>query len=219
MGRVAGVVTAGTVVLVAIGGCTPSVRAPSQTPRSAATYSDPSVYRVGEGRLRQVVDGLDPSSPQRAILADRQVTRAELDSAFAAYSACIEGAGLTITSADWDPVTNTQRILAFAPRGGRNPATATTGAAPEDACDEMYWLPVSQIYGADTPPHMAAELAEAVVACMGGRGYDVRGSKDFGAVVGAVGGHARGRRVEAGRSCLSSAMARLYPDLPYYPQP
>jgi hypothetical protein len=208
-----------SLAMVGLSGCTSGSPSASGTPRALATYTDPSVYRIGESRFRQLVDGLDPASPQRTILADRRVTRAELDQAFATYTDCVEAAGITLTSSAWDPVTNTQRILAFAPRPGGTPTTATAGPSPEDACDERHWSPVSQIYAADTPPHMTPELAEAVVSCMAGRGYDVRGSEDFGAVVGAVGGHAAGRRVEAGRACLSAALPHLYPDLPYYPQP
>lgn len=88
-----------------------------------------------------------------------------------------------------------------------------------DLCDRLYWSPVSQIYAADTPPRMTNGLASAMVACMGGRGYDVRRGRDFGEVVGAVGGRASGARVQAGRECLSGVLPRLYPDLPYYPQP
>jgi hypothetical protein len=208
-----------SLVMVGLAGCTSGNPSPSQTPRAVATYTDPSVYRLGESRFRQLVDGLDPASPQRTILADRRVTRAELDQAFESYGRCLEAAGFTLTSSGWDPVTNTQRVLAFAPLPGSSAATVTTGETPDDACDEQYWSPVSAIYAADAPDRLTPKLAEALTACMGGRGYVVRGSTSFGEVVGAVGGRASGARVQAGRDCLEQVMPRLYPDLPYYPRP
>jgi len=88
-----------------------------------------------------------------------------------------------------------------------------------DACEERYWFPVSAIYAADTPPRMAPLLAAAVERCMVGRGYPVQGVTDFGGMVGAVRGQARGALVQAGQDCLAGALAELYPDLPYYPRP
>ena len=229
------------VVVLVVGltaACGPGADGTRSVPtRAVATYADPRTYRVGKPQLDQLTARLDPQSPQRGILADGRVTSAELDGAWAAYTQCIEAAGFTVTSQAWDPVTNTQRILAYAPRGGAATATTTPTATPTatptttpegtttqsvpdvDACEEEYWFPVSAIYAADTPPHMTNELTRAMVSCMAGRGYDVRGSRDFGAVVGAIGGRASGPRVDAGRACLAGALPRLYPDLPYYPRP
>ena len=184
-----------------------------------ATYTDPSLYRIGESRFRQLVDALDAASPQRSILADRRVTLAELNQAFASYGTCLDAAGFMLTSSAWDPLTNTQRILAYAPPAGRTRTTAATGAAPEDACEDQYWTPAAQIYAADTPSRMDPQLASAMVACMDGKGYDARRSTSFGDLVGAVGGRAQGRRVQAGQDCLARVFPRLYPDLPYLPRP
>jgi hypothetical protein len=229
-----------------------------------ATYSDPSVYRVGRAELQSITDELDPESPQRAILADGRVSRTEVDRAWQDYEACMRRAGFVLTRSSWDPVTTTTRIFTYARAGaGGAPAAATRSTAPTrpsattprttppttptttptttppstplappsvdamsdteaeqvDACEETYWFPVSAVYAADTPPHMEPPLAAAVEACMVRRGYAVHGATDFGAMVGAVRGQARGARVQAGRDCLATALPALYPDLPYYPRP
>lgn len=245
----------GSVVLVGLtGACGPEAdEPPSVQGRAVATYSDPSVYRVGRAELRRLTDRLDPDSPQRVSLADGHVSRTEVEQAWEGYAHCMRRVGFVVTTSAWDPVTGTSRVFTFARDGATRSApgsptrsatpttttittprtTATTSSGSPstidamtstedervDACEEAYWFPVSAIYAADTPPRMTNELTRAVVACMAGRGYDVRGSRDFGAVVGAVGGRASGRRVEAGRECLSGALRRLYPDLPYYPRP
>ena len=224
------------------GACGPEAeQSPPVQARSVATYSDPSVYRVGPSQLRRIVDGLDPDSSQRAILADGRVSRAEVERAWGHYAQCLRAAGFTVTTPVWDPVTGTTRIFTYARVG----ATTTTGpttdatadsttpaasapatrvlsqgeAARVDACEQGHWFPVSAIYAADTPPRMEPRLASAVGECMLRRGHDVRGVTDFGGVVGAVHGQARGARVDAGRDCLATALAALYPDLPYYPRP
>ena len=216
------------------GGCGPEAdQPPPRQARAVATYSDPSVYRVGPTQLRRLVDALDPDSSQRVILADGRVTRAEVEGAWEDYAQCLRAAGFGVTTPVWDPVTTTTRIFTYARTGAAATATGTTTAtsAPTtgvrskgeaervDACEESHWFPASAVYAADTPPHMDPPLASAVQTCMVGRGYDVRGITDFGGIVGAVRGQARGERVEAGRDCLATALAHLYPDLPYFPRP
>lgn len=220
-----------SVLLVgSIGSCGPeAAQPPAVQGRAVATYSDPSVYRVGPSELRRITDGLDPDSSQRVILADGRVSRAEVEDAWEAYTQCMRGAGFAVTTAVWDPVTNTTRIFTYA-RADATTATAvtpapTTGVMSQsevervDACEESYWFPVSAVYAADARPHMEPRLASVVEECMVGRGYAVRGITDFGGMVGAARGEARGERVEAGRDCLATALADLYPDLPYYPRP
>jgi hypothetical protein len=235
------------------GACGPEAeRPPAVQGRAVATYSDPSVYRVGPSELRRLVRELDPDSPQRTILADGHVTRTEVEHAWEDYERCMRGVGFVVTTSAWDPVTTTTRIFTFAragatrtPTGGSAPATSsapgqtgtpptTPTAIPEttaggpmtqgedgrvDACEEHYWFPVSAIYTADTPARMTPELAAAMQQCMGRRGYPVAGVTDFGGMVGAVRGEARGERVQAGRDCLATVLPDLYPDLPYYPRP
>jgi hypothetical protein len=218
---------AATLMVVVTGSCASEAREPPSTQgRQVATYSDPSLYRVGGSEVRRLTAGMDPESPQRAILADGHVTRAELEQAWVDYVQCMGGVGFTVTTSAWDPVTNTRRVFTYTPRA--DPGTSTTTTADGitdhqveqiDACEERHWFPVSAVYTADTRPHLSPDLAAEVVACMGRRGYDVHGSTSFGEVVGAVSGRARGPRVEAGRDCLSEAVAHLYPDLPYYPRP
>ena len=226
-------VIAGLVVLGLTGACRPeAVEPPSVQGRAVATYSDPSVYRVGAKELRRLIDGMEPDSPQRAMLADGRVSRAEVDQAWKGYAQCVRGAGFDVTTSAWDPVTSTTRVFtvarAGAPTSARTapPTASPTGEAMTseedeqvDACDERYWFPVAAIYTADTPARMAPELAAAMQACMARRGYAVQGVTDFGGMVGAVRGQARGERVQAGRDCLATALPALYPDLPYYPRP
>ena len=220
-----------SVLLVGLtGACGPEAdESPSVQASAVATYSDPSVYRVGPSELRRIVDGLDPDSPQRVVLADGRVSRAEVERAWEGYAQCLRAAGFAVTTPVWDPVTNTTRIFTYARAGATATTTATsaptTGVMSQgeaervDACEESHWFPVSAVYAADTPPHMEPRLASAVGECMVRRGYAVRGVTDFGGVVGAVHGQARGARVDAGRDCLATALADLYPDLPYYPRP
>lgn len=240
--------SAGLLVVLLVGGCGPEAdEPPSPQGRAVATYSDPSLYRVRPAELRRITDQLDPDSPQRLALADGRVTRTELEQAWVAYTQCMRGAGFVVTSSAWDPVTTTGRIFAFSRAGATTPAPATTTPAPRvaapaegttprdatptitgmtsregdrvDACEERYWFPVSAVFAADTPPRMEQRLASAVEECMVRRGYAVHGSTDFGGMVGAVRGRARGQRVQAGRDCLATALPALYPDLPYYPRP
>lgn len=125
------------------------------------------------------------------------------------------------------PATTTPAPGAAAPSAGAMPGDAVptiddlTSLEGDrvDACEERYWFPVSAVHAADTPPRMERRLASAVEACMVRRGYAVQGATDFGAMVGAVRGQARGARVQAGRDCLAAALPALYPDLPYYPRP
>jgi hypothetical protein len=231
-----------TLLVVALtGACGPEAdEPPAVQGRAVATYTDPGVYRVGPAQLRRVVDELDPDSPQRAILADGHVTRTEVDAAWEGYAQCMRRAGFAVTMSTWDPVTGTSRIYTYARTGeSATPTTrdatrtgATTPTAPPtpdamtdgevervDACEERHWFPVSAVYTADTKPHMEPRLASAMARCMVGRGYAVQGVSDFGGMVGAVHGQARGARVDAGRVCLTKALADLYPDLPYVPRP
>jgi hypothetical protein len=214
--------------------------------RAVATYTDPSVYRVGPTELRRLTDELDPESPQRAILADGRVSRAEVGAAWQAYAQCMRAAGFLVTTSTWDPVTTTTRIFTFARAGTKSPATETSPTTPPttpptpttplttppaidpmapreeeqvDACEERYWFPVSAVYAADARPHMEPRLSSGMERCMVRRGYPVQGIADFGGMVGAVRGEARGERVQAGRDCLAKALVDLYPDLPYYPRP
>jgi hypothetical protein len=218
---------AASLLVVVAGSCASEAHEPPTTQGAqVATYTDPRVYRVGGSEVRRLIAELDPESPQRAILSDGHVTRSELDRAWVDYVQCMSGVGFTVTTSAWDPVTNTRRIYTYTPRADAGTSTTTTGGGitdhqvdQVDACEERHWFPVSAVYTADTRPHLTPDLAAAVVACMERRGYDVRGSTSFGDVVGAVRGQARGPRVEAGRDCLSEAMAHLYRDLPYFPRP
>ncbi|WP_457255462.1 hypothetical protein [Pedococcus sp. P5_B7] len=222
-------------VLALTGACGPEVdEPPAVQGRAVATYTDPGVYRVGRAQLRRIVDELDPDSPQRAVLADGHVTRSEVDAAWEGYAQCMRRAGFAVTTSVWDPVTGTSRIFTYA-RVGATTTAPTTSATPTtaptldamtdgeaervDACEEEYWFPVSAVYAAETPPHMEPRLASAMQQCMGERGYAVQGIADFGGMVGAVRGEAQGERVQAGRDCLTKALADLYPDLPYFPRP
>lgn len=238
----------GLAVAGLIGGCGPEAEQPPPVQgRAVATYSDPSVYRVGPTELGRLVRELDPDSPQRVILADGRVSRSEVEHAWEAYEQCMRGVGFVVTTSAWDPVTTTTRIFTFARAGSTKSATGgpapttsstrapTTSSTPTptttsepmtaredervDACEEDNWFPVSAIYTADTPARMTPQLATAMQQCMGRRGYSVQGVTDFGGMVGAVRGQARGERVQAGRDCLATVMPDLYPDLPYYPRP
>ena len=131
---------AGLVLVGLTGACRPAaVEPPSVQGRAVATYSDPSVYRVGAKELRRVVDGLDPDSPQRAILADGRVSRAEVDRAWEGYAQCLRGVGFDVATSAWDPVTSTTRVFTFARAGATTsprtagptaPTTAATTTAP-----------------------------------------------------------------------------------------
>ena len=229
----------GLLVAASTSACGPEAdEPPGVQGRAVATDSDPSLYRAGPSQLRRLVDELDPESPQRATLADGHVTRTEVDAAWEGYAQCMRRAGFAVTTSVWDPVTGTSRIFTYA-RVGATTTAPTTSATPAtaptttpvidamtdgeaelvDACEEEYWFPVSAVYAADTPPHMEPGLASAMQQCMGKRGYAVQGIADFGRMVGAVRGEARGERVQAGRDCLSTALTDLYPDLPYFPRP
>jgi hypothetical protein len=217
---------AALVLTAAASACSPAAEAPGATPgRQVATYRAPSAYRVGEPSIRRLVEELDPDSPQRQILADGHVTATELEQAWVAYAECIREAGFTVSTPVWDPIGNAERIYTYQRRGAtRLPSAGDAGLTDDEArriddCEANFWFPVSAIYAADTPNHMTPLLARAMEVCMAGRGYDVRGSRSFGEVVGATGGYAEGARVEAGKACLSKAMAELYPDLPYHPDP
>jgi len=238
------------VVITLTAGCGPEADQPAPVQGQAvATYTDPTVYRVGPSELRRIVGQLDPDSPQRAILADGHVSRPEVDGAWEDYVTCLRRAGFTVTSSAWDPVTNATRIFTYARSAAAAPTTPTTprAAAPlsrpttrpttmpttrptldsmtsrevdeVDACDETYWFPVSAVYAADTVQRMDPRLASAVVACLSAHGQPVQGATDFGAMVGAVRGQARGERVRVGRACLEQGLTNLYPDLPYFPSP
>ncbi|NYG08336.1 hypothetical protein BJ986_002823 [Phycicoccus badiiscoriae] len=226
MPRLLTAVTAAVLLTAAGTGCSADSPAPGATPASqVATYRAPSAYRVGESRLRLLVNELDPGSPQRQILADGHVSRSELDQAWRAYAGCVSDVGFEVSDPVWDPVSNVELLYTYrrvgaalpSSAGDQQPTEPTDEASRIDDCEASYWFPVWAIYAADTPTHMTPLLAGAVVACMSRRGYDVRGSTGFGQVVGARNGYAEGARVEAGRSCVSEAMAAHYPDLPYRP--
>src|SRR5689334_1537807 len=181
------VVITGLVLVGLTGACRPeAVEPPSVQGRAVATYSDPSVYRVGTKELRRLIDGLEPDSPQRAILADGRVSRAEVDRAWDGYAQCLRGVGFDVTTSAWDPVTSTTRVFTFARAGATTSTRTAEPSAPPtslpmtsqedeqvDACEERYWFPVSAIYTADTPARMTPELAAAMQQCMGRRGYAV----------------------------------------------
>lgn len=219
-------VAATVLVAVAVAGCSPGAQAPTAT-RTAqlATYDAPSNYRVGEESVQRLVEGLDPGSPQRKILADGRVTTTELQQAWDGYTGCIREVGFAVSTPVLDPVGNVELIYTYRREGtaptssGRDVEMTDAEAGRIDDCESRFWFPVSAIHTADTPDHMTPLLADAMARCMSGRGYDVRGSTSFGEVVGAKDGHAQGARVEAGRECLSEAMAEHYPDLPYHRQP
>jgi hypothetical protein len=218
--------TIAVLLAAAVAGCSSHAPAPAATPSAQVpTYDSPSSYRVGESSLRQLVDELDPDSPQRQILADGHVTEAELQRAWQGYADCIRTVGYTVSTPVRDPVGNVELLYTYrrqgaaaTPSGGDVPMTDAEAGRIDD-CEARFWFPVSAIHTADTPDHLAPLLADALVRCMAARGHDVRGSTTFGEVVGAKDGHAEGARVGAGRECLTEALAKLYPDLPYHPQP
>jgi hypothetical protein len=216
-----------TVLLaVTAAGCGPGDPPPTARPSAQlATYDAPSNYRVGDSGIRRLVEGLDPDSPQRQMLADGHVTAAELQQAWDGYANCIRQVGFVVSTPVLDPVGNVELIYTYR-RQGTTPTSPSRDVQMTDAetgriddCEGRFWFPVSAIHAADTPNHMTPLLADAIAQCMSGRGYDVRGATSFGEVVGAKDGHAEGARVEAGRECLSEAMAEHYPDLPYHRQP
>jgi hypothetical protein len=211
---------------VVVAGCDPEEPAPTARPTAApATYEAPSNYRMGGSRIRGLVDGLDPDSPQRQILADGHVSATEFQQAWDGYAHCISEVGFVVSTPVVDPVGNVELIYTYRRQGtaptspSRDVQMTDEEAGRIDDCEARYWFPVSAIHIAETPDHMTPLLADAVTRCMSGRGYDVAGSTSFGEVVGAEDGHAEGARVEAGRECLSKAMAEHYPDLPYHRQP
>src|SRR6476646_2666709 len=115
------------------GACGPEAHEPPTVQgRALATYSDPSVFRVGPSELRRITDGLDPDSFQRVVLADGRVSRAELAHAWGNYAQCMRDEGFPVTTSVWDPVTNTTRIFTYArastattPAGTRAPTAGT----------------------------------------------------------------------------------------------
>lgn len=103
---------------------------------------------MGPTELRRLTDELDPESPQRAILADGRVSRAEVGAAWQAYAQCMRAAGFLVTTSTWDPVTTTTRIFTFA--GGWHQVTSHRDLAdhPADHPDDP---PADPDHPADHP--------------------------------------------------------------------
>jgi hypothetical protein len=114
---------------------------------------------------------IDPGAFQAQILADGDVTPAELERALQASVQCQRNHGLEAELVSFDP---SGRIVRTASAAGDDPADLDK--ITED-CDGQYLTAVLSRYG-ELHPQSEEELQrelDAYIACLGDRGLDVKG--------------------------------------------
>jgi hypothetical protein len=218
---------------VALAGCTSARPA---APDRTMGYQPPKDFVLGPKELKRVVDGLPPSSSQRALLADGKVTRDELELSWTRLRSCLERKGFAVSAPVMNPITNTDYLYTYArkasPSSAATPSAttdstsgSTSAAGPSDdeiaqECESAYWNPVAQVYAANTPQRMSAELQRFMTNCMGGaRLAPAKPASTFDGFVRDASGTVEPARLTQANDCLDRGVPHLYPDLPYYPRP
>ena len=217
--------TAATTLL----GCSPQAQAPGGVAGTAAgstvDYQAPSAHRLDPQKLARVVQDLPPSSPQRALLRDGSVSRADLDLSWTRLKSCIEAGGLTVKGPIVNPITSTEYLYTYARRGSATTTTpTTTGASAADdaivrACEEKFWIPLSSVYSANTPQRMDSRLAAFMTKCMTRAHYATAGAGTFDQMVRDGSGTVAPARLRQANDCLDRGVLTLFPELPYFPRP
>jgi hypothetical protein len=202
-------------------------------------YQAPKDLVLGPRELKQVFDGLPPSSPQRPILEDGVVTRDEVAVAWRGLRACLESKGLTVSEPVMNPITNTDYLYTYSrtpPSAAASPLTtpssapstssptASSSTTPSDdevaqGCEATYWNPVAQVYSANTPQRMDAKLAAFMAGCLGQSHVQAKQPSTFDGFVRGPTGTVDEARLRKANACLDKGVAELYPDLPYFPRP
>ena len=168
---------------------------------------------------------LPPSSPQRALLRDGSVSRADLDLSWARLKSCIEAGGLTVKGPIVNPITSTEYLYTYARRGSATTTTPTTtgASAADDAivrgCEEKFWIPLSSVYSANTPQRMDSRLAAFMTKCMTRAHYPTAGAGTFDQLVRDGSGTVAPARLRQANDCLDRGVLTLFPELPYFPRP
>ena len=227
--------TTGVVVAVAMMaatallGCSPPAQAPGGVAGTAAgstvDYQAPSAHRLDPQQLARVVADLPVSSPQRALLRDGSVSRADLDLSWTRLKSCVEDGGLTVKGPIVSPITGTEYLYTYARRGSATTTTpTTTGAGAADdaivrSCEERFWIPLSLVYSANTPQRMDSRLAAFMTQCMTRAHYPTTGAATFDEMVRDGSGAVVAARLRQANVCLDRGVLTLYPSLPYFPRP
>jgi hypothetical protein len=214
-GVIAAVTAAAAITLP---GCSP---APSPAPApppgvsgSVVDYQAPSAHRLDPQKLARIVQDLPPSSPQRSLLQDGTVSRAELDLSWSRLKSCIEAGGMTVKGPIVNPITSTEYLYTYARQGG--------GAADDAkvrSCEEKFWIPLSSVYSANTPQQMDSRLAAFMTECMTRAHYPTAGAGTFDQMVRDGSGAVAAARLRQANDCLDRGVLTLFPDLPYFPRP
>ncbi len=201
-------------------GCTPAVR-----PDRGGTvrYQSPKELVLGPAKLARIVQGMPASSPQRPLLADGVVTREELREAWAGLRSCLVAQGFVVSEPVMNPITNTDLLYTYS-RDPKPGATAAPDKPTDDElaanCEDANWNPVAQVYSANTPQRMNADLATFMADCLSRAHFPpANGASTFDAFVRDATGRVREARLRQANSCIDQGVPKLYPDLPYFPRP
>ncbi|WP_327443011.1 hypothetical protein [Pedococcus sp.] len=220
---------------ITLPGCS-AAPAPSPAPGvsgGAVDYQAPSAHRLDAQKLARIVQELPPSSPQRSLLRDGTVSRADLDLSWTRLRSCIEAGGLTVKGPIVNPITSTEYLYTYKRQGGASlptttaPTTTTStteeGGGADDAivkgCEEKFWIPLSSVYSANTPQHMNSRLAGFMTECMTRAHYPAAGAATFDQIVRDASGTVTTARLREANDCLDRGVLALFPDLPYFPRP
>lgn len=217
---------------ITLGGCSPEPAAPGGVAGTAAgstvDYQAPGAHRLDPQQLARVVADLPVSSPQRGLLRDGSVSRADLDLSWTRLKSCVEAGGLTVKGPIVNPITSTEYLYTYA-RGGSATTTTTTtptttgAGAVDDAivrsCEGMFWIPLSSVYSANTPQRMDSRLAGFMRQCMTQAHYPTAGAGTFDQMVRDGSGAVAPARLRQANDCLNRGVLKLFPDLPYFPRP
>ncbi|MGZ6790876.1 MAG: hypothetical protein ACXVGQ_13260 [Mycobacteriaceae bacterium] len=201
---------------VSLAGCSP---APAQSPAPevsapAVDYQPPSAHRLDPQKLARIVQDLPPSSPQRSLLRDGTVSRADLDLSWTRLKSCIEAGGMTVKGPIVNPITSTEYLYTYAQQAG--------GAADDAmvrSCEERFWIPLSSVYSANTPQRMDSRLAAFMTECMTRAHYPTAGVGTFDQLVRNGAGTVVPARLRQANDCLDRGVLKLFPNLPYFPRP
>jgi hypothetical protein len=180
----------------------------------AVDYQPPSAHRLDQQKLAQIVQDLPPSSPQRSLLRDGTVSRADLDLSWTRLKSCIEAGGMTVKGPIVNPITSTEYLYTYAQQGG--------GAADDTmvrGCEEKFWIPLSSVYSANTPQRMDSRLAAFMTECMTRAHYPTAGAGTFDQLVRGGSGTVVAARLRQANDCLDRGVLTLFPNLPYFPRP
>ncbi|WP_270889859.1 hypothetical protein [Pedococcus sp. 5OH_020] len=214
--------TVGALVLLASVPFVACARSPDRPATAVSAYKAPAAFALDERQISRAVKGLPKSSAQRRPLQDGRVSREEMMVAWKELKACVQADGLSVSGPYLNPITGTDYLYTYL-RPGATRVPSQRGAAADDAmverCEDTYWLPLSQIFSANTPQRMSDVLARFMEGCMKDAGELTEHITTFDEIVRDANGQVTQARLAKANQCLDRGIPRLFPRLPYFPRP